>query len=104
MDSLGKRIRNYTLHDSVFTEDGILKSGDQSLFINYYINSNGTPYYQKLDVGWNYFANYCDYEMKNGLIKVNRIQNRMGYNIDKVKVLHFYATAKKNYENILNYG
>ena len=25
LDSLGKRIRNYTLHDSVFTEDGILK-------------------------------------------------------------------------------
>lgn len=95
LDSYGKRIRNYTLHDSVFTEDGILKSGDQSLFINYYINSKGTPYYQKLDVGWNYFANYCDYEIENGLIKVKRIQNRMGYNINKVKVLHFYATAKK---------
>ena len=65
------------------------------MFINYYINSNGTPYYQKLDVGWNYFANYCDYEMKNGLIKVSRIQNRMGYNIDKVKVLHFMLLQKE---------
>jgi len=95
VDSVGKSIRNYTLHDSIFTSSGELKSGDQSLFINYFICTENTPYYDKLDVGWNYFANYCNYELKNGLINVNTIQNRMGYNISKAKVLHFYATAKK---------
>jgi hypothetical protein len=92
----GKRIRNYTLHDSVFTDKGDLKSGDQSLYINYFINTNDSPFYENLCVGWNYFANYCQYDVTSkGLIKIIRVQNRMGYNIDKPKVLHFYAGAKK---------
>lgn len=95
LNSSGSRVRNYTLHDSIFTDAGLLKSGDQSLFINYFIDTDDTPFYDKLDVGWNYFANYCKFDVKNELIEVIKFSDRMGYKTDHPKVLHFYASAKK---------
>ena len=89
-------MRNYTLRDSVFTDTGSLKSGDQSLFINYYVNTNRTPYYEKHDVAWNMFANYTTYSINdNGFIDILSIRNRMGFDVKKIKVLHAYAGAKK---------
>ena len=95
LNSNGTRIRNYTLHDSVFTDTGLLKSGDQSLFINYFIDTDNSPFYDKLDVGWNYFANYCKFDVRGGFIDVIKFSDRMGYKTDNPKVLHFYASAKK---------
>ena len=88
--------RNYTLRDSVYTDTGHLKSGDQSLFINYFVKTQDTPFYKKHDVAWNFFANYTKYIVNNdGFIEISTIRNRMGFDVKKVKVLHAYASAKK---------
>ena len=96
-------MRNYTLRDSVFTDAGTLKSGDQSLFINYFINTMGTPFYEKHDVAWNVFSNYLNYEIdSDGFIQVSTITNRMGFDIKKVKILHAYAGGKTILINKIN--
>jgi len=90
-------MRNYTLWDSVFTCAGNLKgSGDQPLYINYFVKTNESPYYEKHGPEWNVFSSYVTYNIgDDGYIHISNIRNRMGFNVKKVKLLHAYAGGKK---------
>jgi len=85
----------YTNKESAYNEDGTLRSGDQSLFVNYFIRTNETPYYDKHDIAWNVFSNYATYEFdKTGYINVTDNVNRLGLEIKEIKILHAYSFAK----------
>tara|TARA_B100001057_G_C22863703_1_gene955622 strand:- start:2481 stop:3344 length:864 start_codon:yes stop_codon:yes gene_type:complete len=92
---LGKR--NYARDVSAFETDGNLKgSGDQALYTNYFVKTDETAYYHKHGPEWNILSSYINYEIdSNGFIQVNSFPNRMGFELDKVKILHGYAGGKQ---------
>jgi hypothetical protein len=85
---------DYTHPISVFTDDGSLKSGDQSLFINYFLGTDHHPYYEKLSTGWNHYGWHCDIVNENGNWVIGKF-NKGWHNIDKVRVVHYYAQSKQ---------
>lgn len=85
---------DYTTPYSVYTETGVLRSGDQSLFINYFIGTDNHPYYEKLSSGWNFYGWHCDITKVENEWKIEKFTRRW-HSIDKVRVVHYYAQSKK---------